>query len=52
MGRKFDQCAIVPWFSTSFGALHMMEVTDMCVCMCDIIPCSDTGIRTAAAERR
>ena len=52
METNFDKCTRVPWFSTSFGKLYMMDTIDMCVHMCSIIPCLDIDIRTAAAEWR
>lgn len=47
METNSDKCTVVPWFSVSFGELHMMGTIDICVHMCNIIPCSDTDIKTA-----
>lgn len=52
METNSDKCTVVPWFSTSFGELHMIGTIDMCVHMCNIIPCSDTDIKIAAADWR
>lgn len=47
METNSDKCTVVLWFSVSFGELHMMGTIDICVHMCNIIPCSDTDIKTA-----
>lgn len=52
MGTNFDKCIIVPWFSASFGELHIMDTIDTFVHICNKIPCLDIDIRTARAEWR
>lgn len=52
MGTNFDKCTIVPWFSASFGELHIMDTIDTCVHIYNKIPCLDIDIRTARAEWR
>lgn len=50
IGTKYDKCAVV--FLNLFWRVTLMDMIDMCMHMCTIIPCSDIGVRTAAAEWR
>lgn len=52
MVTEFDKGTAMPWFSASFGELHMTDMIDVCVHWCNTIPCFDIDIRAAAAKWR
>lgn len=48
--QNFIKVLAVPWFSTSLEEQHVMDTIDICVRLCNVIPCFDIVIRAAAAE--
>ena len=52
METKFHKGTAVPWFSTSLEEQHMIDTIDICVRLCNVIPCFDIVIRVAAVEWR